>query len=379
MDRVSSHVQMRGSIPVRWTQVTSATMPKPPIQVEHMDPSFSPSHRHFADLFARYGSPVLALNLVRQSEKTPRETLIGTQFAHLVRYLNAFLPREHAVRHLPLDYSALVRCRAAPARRRSRCGGLHTHWLTPAARPQSKRTRGKPSIMDTLRDIAEESLSLTGFFASRPPLRHRSRLAPPSHHRTLRVSATMAMEEAAGVPRPALPPRDALSEAGSAAERSAAGDGRWPRVPSAGADARRRRTAWWRADAFGDHEGATLPHNSLRQYQVRCHSRNSQNDSTLSTLDPCPCPPPSVSSVAQCRPWPPRTGLGRCARTAWCAPTASTAWTAPTSPSLCTGWPRSGSSWWRSASATTTGWCGPACALGRGGEASRSHPIASTP
>lgn len=135
MDRVSSYVQMRGSIPVRWTQVTSATMPKPPIQVEHMDPSFSPSRRHFADLFARYGSPVLALNLVRQSEKTPRETLIGTQFAHLVRYLNAFLPREHAVQHLPLDYSALVRCRAAPARRRSRWRASHplAHPCRPAA------------------------------------------------------------------------------------------------------------------------------------------------------------------------------------------------------------------------------------------------------
>lgn len=136
MDRVSSYVQMRGSIPVRWTQVTSATMPKPPIQVEHMDPSFTPSRRHFADLFARYGSPVLALNLVRQSEKTPRETLIGTQFAHLVRYINAFLPREHAVRHLALDYSAMVR-RCLPWGKEG-CWPTPYPWLLRAGLPHRR-------------------------------------------------------------------------------------------------------------------------------------------------------------------------------------------------------------------------------------------------
>lgn len=125
--------------------------------------------------------------------------------------------------------------------------------------------------MDTLRDIAEESLSLTGFFASRPPLRHRSRLAPPSHHRTLRVSAVLAVEEAAGHSRTAPALQDAIPEdaTAAAAGRPAVGNGPWANGPARRDRARTRRNAWWRTDEVDDSDAPAPHHNSLGQYKVR--------------------------------------------------------------------------------------------------------------
>jgi hypothetical protein len=39
-------------------------------------------------LAARYGHPVTALNLVKAAEKRPRESILRTEFAAAVRYLN---------------------------------------------------------------------------------------------------------------------------------------------------------------------------------------------------------------------------------------------------------------------------------------------------
>ena len=46
----SSFLQMRGSIPTFWTQETSVTMPKPPIVLNRVDPTYAASQQHFADL-----------------------------------------------------------------------------------------------------------------------------------------------------------------------------------------------------------------------------------------------------------------------------------------------------------------------------------------
>ncbi|KAF0696406.1 Aste57867_12824 [Aphanomyces stellatus] len=105
--KFSSFVQYRGSIPIFWTQETSVTVPKPPIKLNRIDPSFSATQMHFADLFERYGSPVLVLNLVKQQEKTPREMILGKGFKDAVEYLNTFIPMEHRIRYVALDYSRL--------------------------------------------------------------------------------------------------------------------------------------------------------------------------------------------------------------------------------------------------------------------------------
>ncbi|CAI5744063.1 unnamed protein product [Peronospora destructor] len=105
--KFSSFVQHRGSIPVFWSQETSATLPKPPIVLNRVDPTYNSTQKHFADLFSRYGSPIVALNLVKQSEKKEREVIVGNEYMNAVEYLNSFMPPKHRVRYVALDYSRI--------------------------------------------------------------------------------------------------------------------------------------------------------------------------------------------------------------------------------------------------------------------------------
>ena len=50
----SSFLQVRGSIPTFWAQETSVTMPKPPIVLNRIDPTYAASQLHFVDLLERY-------------------------------------------------------------------------------------------------------------------------------------------------------------------------------------------------------------------------------------------------------------------------------------------------------------------------------------
>jgi hypothetical protein len=71
----SSYLQIRGSIPTFWTQESSAVMPKPPILINRVDPTYQATKLHFEDLFKRYGSPIIVVDLVKQSEKREREVI----------------------------------------------------------------------------------------------------------------------------------------------------------------------------------------------------------------------------------------------------------------------------------------------------------------
>ncbi|KAK1932511.1 Phosphoinositide phosphatase SAC1 [Phytophthora citrophthora] len=137
--KFSSFVQHRGSIPVFWSQETSATLPKPPIVLNRVDPTYSATQKHFADLFSRYGSPVVALNLVKQSEKKEREVIVGNEYMNAVEYLNSFMPPDHRVRYVALDYSRL----SGPKQK-----GLN--------------------VLHSLDKVAVWALTQTGFFCSAP-------------------------------------------------------------------------------------------------------------------------------------------------------------------------------------------------------------------
>jgi len=52
-------LQIRGSIPTFWTQESSVTMPKPPIVLNRVDPTYQATQAHFEDLLKRYGSPII--------------------------------------------------------------------------------------------------------------------------------------------------------------------------------------------------------------------------------------------------------------------------------------------------------------------------------
>lgn len=137
--KFSSYVQHRGSIPVFWTQETSATLPKPPIVLNRVDPTYTATQKHFGDLFSRYGSPIVALNLVKHNEKKEREVIVGNEYMNSVEYINNFMPPEHRVRYIALDYSRL-------------------------SGPKQKGV----NVLHSLDKVAVWALAQTGFFCSAP-------------------------------------------------------------------------------------------------------------------------------------------------------------------------------------------------------------------
>ena len=65
--------------------------------ISRIDPTYQATEKHFADLFTRYSSPICVLNLVKQREKRPRESVVGQDFSRAVEYINGTLPWEHKV------------------------------------------------------------------------------------------------------------------------------------------------------------------------------------------------------------------------------------------------------------------------------------------
>ena len=88
----SSYVQMRGSIPTYWRQETSVTMPKPPILINRIDPTYLATQVHFQDLLQRYSEPLIVLDLVKHAERRPREMLVGRELRLAVETLNSTIP-----------------------------------------------------------------------------------------------------------------------------------------------------------------------------------------------------------------------------------------------------------------------------------------------
>ncbi|KAG4418659.1 hypothetical protein IFR04_008195 [Cadophora malorum] len=129
----TSYVQHRGSIPLYWTQDNTGVTPKPPIELNLVDPFYSAAALHFDNLFERYGAPVYVLNLVKARERTPRESKLLHEFTNSINYLNQFLPADKKIIHKAWDMS-----RASKSR--------------------------DQDVIGTLENIAEEVVTTTGFF-----------------------------------------------------------------------------------------------------------------------------------------------------------------------------------------------------------------------
>lgn len=129
----TSYVQHRGSIPLHWTQETAGVTPKPPIELNLIDPFFGAAALHFDNLFDRYGAPIYALDLVKARERIPRESKLLAEYTNAIQYLNQFLPSGKKIIHKAWDMS-----RAAKSR--------------------------DQDVIGTLESIAEEVVTTTGFF-----------------------------------------------------------------------------------------------------------------------------------------------------------------------------------------------------------------------
>ncbi|CUA69205.1 Polyphosphoinositide phosphatase [Rhizoctonia solani] len=143
--RYTSYVQHRGSIPIFWTQDTTNLNPKPPIEITVVDPFYAPAGRHFDRLFARYGTPIMVLNLIKSREPQPRESKLLHEFGACVEYLNQFLPEGKKIMYEAWDMSQAYKGK-------------------------------KQDVISYLEDYAEMSINLTGFFHSgSEPFSHKLR------------------------------------------------------------------------------------------------------------------------------------------------------------------------------------------------------------
>ncbi|CAI5986894.1 unnamed protein product, partial [Closterium sp. NIES-64] len=145
---MASVVQVRGSIPLFWSQQASRLSPKPDIVCEwccavvhRYDPMYTAARLHFENLMERYGRPIIILNLIKVQcgavrdatvpsalltswsdsgepsegddlkaaacylEKHPREMILRREFAMAVAYLNRVLPRPSALTYIHWDFS----------------------------------------------------------------------------------------------------------------------------------------------------------------------------------------------------------------------------------------------------------------------------------
>ncbi|GAV78441.1 Syja_N domain-containing protein [Cephalotus follicularis] len=136
--KMSSVVQMRGSIPLFWSQEASRFSPKPDIILQRYDPTYEATKLHFEDLRKRYGDPIIVLNLIKTVEKRPREMMLRREFANAVGYLNTILSEENHLKFIHWDFHKFAKSKSA-------------------------------NVLAVLGAVASEALDLTGFYYSGKP------------------------------------------------------------------------------------------------------------------------------------------------------------------------------------------------------------------
>ncbi|XP_066557315.1 polyphosphoinositide phosphatase isoform X2 [Amia ocellicauda] len=133
----SSYVQVRGSVPLYWSQDISTMLPKPPIRLDQADPYAHVAALHFDQMFQRFGSPIIILNLVKKREKRKHEKILSEELFPAVLNLNQFLPPEHCIDYIAWDMARYTKSKLC-------------------------------NVLDRLNLIAENVVKRTGFFVNRP-------------------------------------------------------------------------------------------------------------------------------------------------------------------------------------------------------------------
>ncbi|CBZ27409.1 putative inositol polyphosphate phosphatase [Leishmania mexicana MHOM/GT/2001/U1103] len=92
---ITSYVQLRGSVPVRWYHPPTASrlLSKPPIVIGPHDSQWSETCLHFQHLLEQYGSPILVHDLLKRRENNTRESVLGDAYRAAVRAMVAAVDR----------------------------------------------------------------------------------------------------------------------------------------------------------------------------------------------------------------------------------------------------------------------------------------------
>ncbi|KAL7156144.1 hypothetical protein ABFS83_03G123100 [Erythranthe nasuta] len=156
--KMSSVVQMRGSIPLFWSQEASRFSPKPDIILQRYDPTYEATKIHFDDLARRYGNPIIVLNLIKTVEKRPREMMLRREFANAVGYLNQILSEDNHLKFIHWDFHKFAKSKSA-------------------------------NVLAVLGGVASEALDLTGIYYSGKPLVVKKRAIQLARTSTARDSS----------------------------------------------------------------------------------------------------------------------------------------------------------------------------------------------
>lgn len=100
---VMSFVQIRGSVPLFWSQEAVAINPKPPVVYPRCDPTLSATRLHFADLLERYGTPQLVVNLMRTKKIEAPEVRLNKHFESAIERMNRELPANKRILYKSFD------------------------------------------------------------------------------------------------------------------------------------------------------------------------------------------------------------------------------------------------------------------------------------
>lgn len=109
---------------------------KPAITLDLPDPFAETAAIHFNELFKRYGSPIIVLNLVKQKERKPQESLLSEVLSNAIKYLNQFLSVENQIIYKTFD--------------------------------MARKNKGTANVMKYLADIATNAVMKTGIFYNQP-------------------------------------------------------------------------------------------------------------------------------------------------------------------------------------------------------------------
>ncbi|TPP61566.1 Polyphosphoinositide phosphatase [Fasciola gigantica] len=94
--RCSSYVQLRGSVPLFWSQESSkVVVGRPPLELSREDPYYEAFGAHFRNLFERYGAPIIVLNLMKRRERRRFELALSEGYERGLAYLTQNLYDEH--------------------------------------------------------------------------------------------------------------------------------------------------------------------------------------------------------------------------------------------------------------------------------------------
>jgi hypothetical protein len=93
---ISSFVQVRGSVPLFWTQDPNPLVTRPDIIIKTADVDYMATKRHIADLFQQYSIPLIFFNLTKKGDS--REVKLSDQYKHVItNIINYKMPEDKAL------------------------------------------------------------------------------------------------------------------------------------------------------------------------------------------------------------------------------------------------------------------------------------------